>query len=225
MPAMKIRIRRTDYNNITSSITGNGFHPPLQALRPCLFSTATLRKPLSRLPIAPSRIRSGSQSLYSTAAPPPNKLLSALRDDLKTAMRAKDAPRLAVLRSVLAEISMSFKGSTPIESDVQLLPLLRKRLTSADASMKEFEGAGRQDLVEKERTEKNIIEGYVGTLEEEMMREDEIAAIVKGIVKDYTGPAGKIDFGKVMKEMMKIVDGQMVDKKMVSKVCKETLQN
>ena len=65
----------------------------------------------------------------STLQAPP--LLLKLRSDLKTAMKAKDTPRLNVLRALLADVTNSAKTSNPIKTDMQLLSLLRKRAAAA----------------------------------------------------------------------------------------------
>src|ERR1051326_7942459 len=53
-----------------------------------------------------------------------NPTLSRLREDLKTAMRAKDAARLSVLRAVLANITNASKTNAPVKDDLALLALL-----------------------------------------------------------------------------------------------------
>src|SRR3954471_6261859 len=78
--------------------------------------------------------------LYSTPSTeaPASPLLSKLRTDLKSAMRAKDTARLSVLRSLLADITNASKTSSPITNDVALLALLRKRISASQTATDEF---------------------------------------------------------------------------------------
>ena len=66
-------------------------------------------------------------------------------------MKAKDTNRLNVLRGLLAEVTNAAKTAQPLDSDMKLLGLLRKRTSAANQAAKEFSDAGRQDLTEKER--------------------------------------------------------------------------
>ncbi|KAK0298374.1 hypothetical protein LTR82_018372, partial [Friedmanniomyces endolithicus] len=99
----------------------------------------------------------------STQSAPP--LLLKVRSDLKTAMQQKDKTRLAVVRSLLAEVTNAAKTSSPIRTDMQLLSLLRKSAAAAQTAKAEFAGVGRQDLVEHEEQQAKVLEEYAGVVE------------------------------------------------------------
>src|SRR5262245_51749597 len=81
----------------------------------------------------------------------PTVVLSTLQPDLKTALRSKDKPRLAVLRALLAEITNASKTAKPIATDSHFYTLLARQIKSSNAAIEEFAAAKREDLVEKER--------------------------------------------------------------------------
>ncbi|KAJ5320590.1 hypothetical protein PENANT_c033G04305 [Penicillium antarcticum] len=98
----------------------------------------------------------------STATPVLPPLMATLRTDLKTAMRAKDTTRLNVLRALISETNNAAKTSSPIQTDIQLLSLIRKRLNATKDAAKEFEAAERPDLKEKEDAQAVVLEEYAG---------------------------------------------------------------
>ncbi|KAK5108031.1 hypothetical protein LTR62_008866 [Meristemomyces frigidus] len=157
-----------------------------------------------------------------TPAPP---LLLKLRSDLKTAMRAKDTPRLDVLRAILAEVTNAGKTSSPIKSDMQLVSLLRKRASAAKTASAEFQSAGRQDLVEQEEKQASIMEGYAG--EVEVMGVESLRKAVQSVVDEVTAVAeGKVNMGVVLKKLIGpggSLDGKAVEKVEVSRLVKEIL--
>ncbi|KAK4548387.1 hypothetical protein LTR36_010258 [Oleoguttula mirabilis] len=160
----------------------------------------------------------------STTLPAPPMLLK-LRTDLKTAMKAKDASRLSVLRALLAEVTNSAKTSTPIKTDMQLLSILRKRAAAAKTARAEFESAGRQDLVEQEDKQAAIIEEYAGGVE--TTSESDIRDAVSKVVGEVkAAAAGKVNMGDVLKKLLApggSLDGKPVEKSQVAKAVKEVL--
>lgn len=145
----------------------------------------------------------------------------SILDDLKTAMKQKNADRLRVLRSLKAkmlekEISERKDGESEL-SDEQIVEVLMKAAKQRKESIDQFEEGGRDDLVEKEKMELEIIEEFLP----EMMDEDEVRAEVQVQIKKL-GATGMQDMGKVMGVMM----GQLKDKadgSLVSRVVKEEL--
>ena len=139
--------------------------------------------------------------LYSTpTAPPAPPLLLKLRSDLKTAMKAKDANRLNVLKSLLAEVTNAAKTSSPIKSDIQLLSLLRKRAAASKAAASEFQGAGRVDLREKEDAQINVLEEYASGVE--VVGADEIKRVVASCIQRLKSEGTKLDMGSVLKILL-----------------------
>jgi uncharacterized protein YqeY len=131
--------------------------------RPSLRQTTTLRV---------------CRAAYSTEAPPP-PFLAKLKEDLKTAMRAKDANRLAVLRSVLAETLNRSKTDKPIKNDAQLVLLLKKLASKSQEAAAEARAAGREDLAEKEEAQQQILEEYAANSGVRQVGEAELRRMVE----------------------------------------------
>ena len=153
-------------------------------------------------------------------------MLAKLKTDLKTAMRAKDAPRLSVLRSVLAATTNAAKTSAPIRTDVQLVQLLRKTARGNQEAAQEARAAGRADLVEKEETQIKIIDEYIADSGLQTLGKEEMQAIVEKVVSEVKseGVDEKRLSGEVMKRLMTTggpLDGKEVDRSELAQIAKE----
>ncbi|KAJ4390045.1 hypothetical protein N0V93_007518 [Gnomoniopsis smithogilvyi] len=160
-------------------------------------------------------------SAETAPAPPP--LLSKLKTDLKTAMRAKDAPRLAVLRNVLAATTNAAKTSSPVKTDIQLISLMQKTAKGNQEALEEAKAANRQDLVEKEEAQLRVIDEYVAGAGVKILEEDELRAIVEELVQRSEGKKQ----GEIMKELMSkdwAAEGKLVHKGTLAKMLQEVLQ-
>src|ERR1700753_2687581 len=118
---------------------------------------------------------------------------------MKTAMQNKDSNRLSVLRSLLTQTLNASKTSTPINTDMQMLALLRKTANASRAASEEFKGAGRQDLADKEDLQVKIMEEYAGSVE--TMGKEDIRLAVKGVVETMRSEGTKIQLGDVLKKI------------------------
>lgn len=144
-------------------------------------------------------------------------------NDLKAAMKAKDADRLRVVRSLKSkilekEISERTGGEATI-SDEQAVEVLMKAAKQRKESIEQFEQGGREDLAEKERQELAIIEGYLP----EMMSEDEIRKAVQTQIKKM-GASSIADMGKVMGALMGQLKGK-AEGSAISAIVKEELSS
>lgn len=188
------------------------------ALR-CARQASTLRSTVSRslFPYATA------SRFYSTSDDVPPPLLQKLKGDLKAAMRAKDAPRLSVLRAILAANLNASKTASPIRTDVQLVALIRKLQKGAQDAVAEAKTAGREDLVEKENEQMRILEEYVAGSGVQTLGEAELRAIVQEAVdaSKGAGMAAKSLMGDVMKRITGALEGKDVDKKAISSLVKE----
>lgn len=131
-------------------------------------------------------------------------------------MRAKDTPRLTVLRSLLAEITNASKTTKPVSSDAALFSLLLKQIKSSQAAVEEFVQAKREDLVEKERSQLLVLEGYLNQIES--VKEEEIKRVAEEVVAGFSGEAKA---GAVMGKVMGKLGGRPVDADVVRKVVEE----
>lgn len=142
-------------------------------------------------------------------------------EDLKKAMKAKDADKLRVLRSLKSkllekEISIRSGGEGDI-TDEQAIEVLMKAAKQRRESIDQFEKGGREDLAETEQAELEVIESYLP----QMMDDDDIREEVKAFI-DQTGASGLADMGKVMGAMMGRLKGK-ADGSDVSRIVKEEL--
>ncbi|KAM0513854.1 hypothetical protein ACHAPE_007455 [Trichoderma viride] len=153
--------------------------------------------------------------------PPP--LFQKLKGELKTAMRAKDAPRLSVLRAIMSANLNASKTSSPIRTDVQLVALIRKLQKSAQDAVADAKAAGRDDLVDKENQQMAILDEYVAGSGVQSLGEAEIKALINEAVEAAkgAGAAGKSLMGDVMKRVNAALEGKDVDKKSVAALVKE----
>ncbi|KAL1845495.1 hypothetical protein Plec18170_009752 [Paecilomyces lecythidis] len=158
----------------------------------------------------------------ATSGTPP--LMSKIRTDLKTAMRAKDTTRLNVLRAIISETNNAAKTPTPIQTDVQLLSLIRKRVAASKDAAKQFEEAGRADLKEKEDAQVVVLEEYAGQVE--TLGIDDIKQAVSQTISSLKDSGKKADIGTVLKTIFApggALDGKPVEKAEVAKIVKETV--
>ena len=120
-------------------------------------------------------------------------LKDQITEDMKTAMRAKDADRLGTIRMLLAAIKQKEVDEQITVDDVMVVGLVDKLVKQRKDSIAAYEKADRQDLVDKEAAEITVLQGYLP----QRMSTEEIALAVKQIVADV-GASGPGDMGKVM---------------------------
>jgi len=144
-----------------------------------------------------------------------------LQNDLKAAMKAKDAIRLRTVRSLRAaimskEIDLRTEGAGDIPDD-EALSVIQKAAKQRRDSIEQFEAAGRDDLKQIEVEELAVIESYLP----KQLSEDEARNVIKGIVSD-TGAEGMKDMGRVMGAAMSQLKGK-ADGKMVQQIVRGVL--
>ena len=144
-------------------------------------------------------------------------LKSRLQDDMKTAMKAGDKPRLGVIRLMLAAIKQREVDERIVLDDAQTLAVLDKMVKQRRDSISQYEGAGREDLAEVERFEVGIIQDYLPAA----LSETEIAALVEEAVA-ASGAAAMSDMGKVMNVLRPQIQGR-ADMGAVSALVKQRL--
>src|SRR5215218_6735503 len=138
--------------------------------------------------------------------------------DLTTAMKAQDANRTSTLRMVKAAMMnrQIEKGSELDDDDMQ--KLLRSLVKQRRDSVEQYEKAGRQELVDKEKAEIEVIETY---LPRAASPEEIEQAVVAAIAE--TGANSMKDMGKVMKATQAALAGKNADGRLVSEVVKAKL--
>ena len=120
-------------------------------------------------------------------------LKQQITDDMKTAMRAKDAERLATIRLLTAAIKQKEVDERIELDDTAVVGVLDKMVKQRKDSIAAFEQGNRPDLAAKEAAELQVLQAYLPA----RLSADEIAAEVKAIVAEV-GATGPADMGKVM---------------------------
>jgi hypothetical protein len=143
-----------------------------------------------------------------------------LRDELKQSMLAKDTEKTAIIRLILSAIKYYEiqKGGAGYEAtDEDVLAVIQKEVKQRRDSIEQFQAAGRQDLVDKEQKELDMLQGYLP----EQMAEEEIRKLVQEAIAQ-TGATSIQDMGKVMGALMPKTKGK-ADGTIVSNIVKEKL--
>ncbi|HHH36341.1 MAG TPA: GatB/YqeY domain-containing protein [Gammaproteobacteria bacterium] len=122
-----------------------------------------------------------------------DSLKQRIQEDMKAAMRAKDSARLGVIRMILAAIKQREVDERTTLDDAQVLAVLDKMLKQRRDALAQFREAGRDDLVEKESFEVEVIQDYLPP-----PLDDEALDALIGEAVEATGAASPRDMGKVM---------------------------
>ena len=112
---------------------------------------------------------------------------------MKTAMRAKDAPRLSAVRLILAAIKQREVDERKDMADADVLSVVDKMIKQRKDSITQFEAGKREDLAAAERAEIVVLQGYLPA----QASEAEVDAMIAEAIA-ATGAAGPAGIGKVM---------------------------
>ncbi|HMV16908.1 MAG TPA: GatB/YqeY domain-containing protein [Rhodocyclaceae bacterium] len=146
-------------------------------------------------------------------------LKDRINEDMKNAMRAKDAPRLSALRLLLAAIKQRQVDERIELDDDGVIAVVDKMLKQRRDSVAQYEAAQRFDLASAERFEIDVLTAYKPA----GLGADEIAAAIEAAVA-ATGAAGPTDMGKLMAVLKPQLAGK-ADMAEVSKLVKTRLAN
>lgn len=120
-------------------------------------------------------------------------LRERITEDMKTAMRAKDTPRLGAIRLLQAAIKQREVDERIELDDAQVVAVIEKMLKQRRDSISQYEAANRNDLADIEKFEVTVLQAYMpqalSDVEVEQMVVDAVAA---------SGATGVKDMGKVM---------------------------
>lgn len=144
-------------------------------------------------------------------------LLERLNNDMKQAMKNKEKDKLSVVRMIKASVQNETIKLGHDLSEEDELTVLSRELKQRKDSLHEFEKAGREDLVEKIRTELTFVELYMP----KQLSEDELSEIVKSTISEV-GANSKAEMGKVMAAIMPKVKGK-ADGSLVNKLVQQHL--
>jgi hypothetical protein len=144
----------------------------------------------------------------------------ALQEELKQSMLARNELKTSVLRMLLSainyyEIQKGGAGYQATEEDI--LTVTQNQAKQRRDSIEQFKTAGRQELVDKETKELEILSVYLPA----QMNEEEITKLVKEAIAQ-TGAASMAEMGKLMGALMPKVKGK-ADGNLVSSIVKKEL--
>jgi uncharacterized protein YqeY len=120
-------------------------------------------------------------------------LRTSIGEDMKAAMKAKDAQRLSAVRLLLAAIKQREVDERKELSDAEVVAVIEKMIKQRRDSITQFQAANRKDLVDGETFELNLLSGYLPKQLTDAEIEREVSAAIA-----QTGAKGAADMGKVM---------------------------
>ena len=120
-------------------------------------------------------------------------LRDRVNEDMKNAMRAREAEKLGALRLLLAAMKQREVDERITLDDAGVISVIEKMMKQRRDSIDQYEKAQRQDLADKERFEMSVLQAYLP----QGLSQAEIEAIVAGAVAS-TGAKSAADMGKVM---------------------------
>lgn len=144
-------------------------------------------------------------------------LKDRITEDMKAAMRAKDADRLSAIRMLLAACKQREVDERVTLDDAAVVAIVDKLIKQRKDSVAAYAQAGRSDLVDKESAEIRVLEAYLP----QRLGADEIALRVQALVAEL-GASGPGDMGKVMAAAKARLGGQ-AEMALVSAAVKQAL--
>jgi uncharacterized protein len=131
-----------------------------------------------------------------------------VRADINTAMKSSERERVSALRLVLSELQKAAKEG----SDDELAVLRRERKRRLEAA-DQFRDGGRPELADRERSEAELIGGYLPA----ELEDSELDVLVTDAIAE-TGASSPKDMGQVMKVVMGRVAGRADGKRVSARV-------
>lgn len=130
-------------------------------------------------------------------------LQEQLQSDLHQAMRAKDRIRMSVLRMLKSAISYEEIDKKRELDDSAILEIISRQIRQRRESIQIYKDANRQELVDKESQEMEILQAYLPA----QLSDDELTALAQDIIQQV-GATGPSDKGRVMGKLMPQVRGK-----------------
>lgn len=144
-------------------------------------------------------------------------LSERINNDLKGAMKSKDSFRLSVIRMVKGAMQLAKPNPREELTDDDVITVISKQIKMRNDSIKEFEAAGRSDLVEQNKKEIEILNTYMP----KQLSEEELTEIIDKVFEEVK-PTSQKDMGLIMKNISPLVKGK-ADMSLVNKLVKERL--
>ena len=145
-------------------------------------------------------------------------LKEKLMEDLKNSMKNKDEIRKNTVQMVRAEILQIEKDKGIQVDDEKIIEIMAKEVKTKKEALRDFEKAGRQDLIDQTNKEIEILQEYLP----KQLSKDEIKAKLEKIISDLGATTMK-DMGAIRKEA-KVQMGASADGKTINEVAKEIME-
>jgi uncharacterized protein YqeY len=120
-------------------------------------------------------------------------LKTRINEDMKSAMRARDAERLSAIRMLLAAVKQKEIDDRTELDDASVVAVVDKLVKQRRDSISQYEQAGRQELADRERAEIEVLSVYLP----QQASAEEIGTAIEQAMAE-SGAAGPQDMGKVM---------------------------
>ncbi|HIM74506.1 MAG TPA: GatB/YqeY domain-containing protein [Candidatus Marinimicrobia bacterium] len=144
-------------------------------------------------------------------------MLDQLQEELISAMKAGDKPRMTGLRNIIGKLKASQIDKGEELTGDESLKILKSAAKQLKESVEQYQKGGRDDLADKELFELSFLDNYLP----EQLSRDEIRTTVKNTIKS-TGAESMQEMGKVMGAVMKEL-AETADGKLVQQIVQEEL--
>ncbi len=146
-----------------------------------------------------------------------SELKERLKNDLKEAMKAKDNFKRDVIRFLMSAVKQVEVDERKELSDEDIMKIIQKSVKQREDAIAQYKEGGREDLVEKEQKEAEILKSYLP----KQLSDEELKEIVKKVIEEV-GASSMKDMGKVMGAAIKKTAGR-ADGKRINAIVKELL--
>jgi uncharacterized protein len=130
-------------------------------------------------------------------------LKDRITEDMKSAMRSKDTPRLSALRLLLAALKQREVDERITLTDADVVGVIEKMLKQRRDSISQYEAAARQDLADAEKFEMTVLQEYMP----QALSESEVESAVDAAIAQ-AGAKGPQEMGKVMAALKPALAGR-----------------
>ena len=144
-------------------------------------------------------------------------MLKQIEKDMMEALKNKDREKAGTLRLLISKCKNKAIEVGKDLSDQEVIKVLQSAAKQHKESIRMYKEGNRDDLVESEMNELQIVESYLPS----MMSESEVRSLVENIIAEV-GASQMSDFGKVMTQVMKQGAGK-VDGNVAQSIVKELL--
>ncbi len=135
-----------------------------------------------------------------------NELSQQITEDMKTAMREKNTVALntvRMLKSAIKNVAIEKGGADTELTDAEILAVIRKEVKKRQDSVEQFLKGGREELVEQENAEIEILNKYLPRA----LSEDELGKLIDEAIAEI-GATSRKEMGQVMKMLQETTGGR-----------------